>query len=92
MLRQHILIFGSVQGVGFRFFAMWNARQFGIRGWIRNRADGSVEIDAEGSEADLAHFTDAMKQGPEYAVVKSVEIENMTHFQNYTSFTIDLNG
>ena len=39
-------ILGDVQGVGFRFFAERRANQLGLRGWVRNRYDGAVEVDA----------------------------------------------
>ena len=53
MLRRHILFFGRVQGVGFRFYSVSKARQLGLTGWVRNLYDGSVEMEVQGTEAEM---------------------------------------
>jgi acylphosphatase len=45
---------GRVQGVGYRDACVRRARAVGIRGWVRNRSDGSVEMTLQGSPADVA--------------------------------------
>jgi acylphosphatase len=52
----HIFVHGLVQGVYFRAYTQKKALEFNIKGWVRNRKDGSVEIMAQGSEAQLKHF------------------------------------
>jgi acylphosphatase len=47
------LFFGRVQGVGFRYTTANLAREFGVRGYVRNRSDGSVELVAQGAGADV---------------------------------------
>jgi len=64
-----------VQGVGFRFFAERSARSLGVRGWVRNRADGSVESVAEGDEAAVAEYLARLHRGPSGSRVDAVEIE-----------------
>jgi hypothetical protein len=49
MHRLHAVVHGRVQGVGFRYFVMREARALGLSGWVRNQADGSVEVEAEGA-------------------------------------------
>ncbi|MFB4163701.1 acylphosphatase [Alteribacillus sp. JSM 102045] len=50
MVKQQIVVHGTVQGVGFRNFVQTEAKKLGIKGWVRNKADGSVEVAAEGEE------------------------------------------
>ena len=49
-VRKHIYFYGRVQGVGFRYYAVQKAGQLGLAGWVRNRYDGSVEMEVEGAE------------------------------------------
>ena len=51
-VRKHIYFYGRVQGVGFRYYAVQKAGQLGLAGWVRNRYDGSVEMEVEGAETD----------------------------------------
>jgi acylphosphatase len=65
-------ILGDVQGVGFRFFAEAHARRLRLQGYVRNRYDGAVEVEAEGDAADLDRFLDVLRQGPRAARVSEV--------------------
>lgn len=49
-VRKHILFYGRVQGVGFRYYAVQKANQLGLTGWVKNLYDGSVEMEVEGQE------------------------------------------
>jgi len=49
-------IVGDVQGVGFRYFAQSQARRLGLDGYVRNRYDGAVEVEAEGDATSLGPF------------------------------------
>ena len=71
-----LTITGRVQGVGYRIWAERAALQLGIRGWVRNRADGGVELHATGSEGAMAALLEACRQGPRAAVVTEVTIED----------------
>lgn len=53
MRRLDIIFFGQVQGVGFRWTASHAAREAGVTGWVRNEADGSVRLVAEGREEQI---------------------------------------
>ena len=63
---------GDVQGVGFRFFAMNRARALGLRGYVRNQRDGSVEVVAEGPRLQLEQLLAALRRGPIGAAVSEV--------------------
>jgi acylphosphatase len=69
----HALVRGRVQGVGFRWFVRERARELGIRGWVRNRGDGSVEVEAEGDLASLERLRVSLAEGPPGARVSSVD-------------------
>ena len=75
MERLHGLIHGEVQGVGFRYFLMREAQRLGLRGWVRNRDDGTVEFVAEGTRPDLERLKQAAEKGPRMARVDRVKAE-----------------
>lgn len=64
---------GRVQGVFFRQSTLQKARRLGLRGWVRNRADGAVEGVAAGSETALAALHEWLHRGPPQARVDAVE-------------------
>ena len=68
------VIGGRVQGVGFRYFAADAAAREGIVGWVRNLADGRVEIAAEGDVAAVDRFERAVRHGPSHARVDEVDV------------------
>ncbi len=47
-IRRHIIFYGRVQGVGFRYYSVRKARQLGLTGWVKNLVDGSVSMDVQG--------------------------------------------
>ena len=60
---RHFLVKGRVQGVGFRWFVQQEAAGIGLRGWVRNTADGHVEVVAAGDEAEIASLTASLRKG-----------------------------
>lgn len=88
MLHYHIIIRGGVQGVGFRYFTRESAFLYGVNGWVRNRADGSVEAEAEGEEAGVAGFIGALKRGSGYSDVESIDIQKIDGLSGYRTFDI----
>jgi acylphosphatase len=71
------LVAGRVQGVGYRYFVLRQAEALGVSGYARNRADGSVEVLAEGDLAVLADFEARLREGPSFAEVANVEREEV---------------
>jgi len=69
----HVRVSGTVQGVGFRWFVRERARRLGLSGWVRNNADGSVEVAAEGDEPQIELLRTELQKGPSGAFVKSIE-------------------
>jgi acylphosphatase len=70
---------GRVQGVGFRWFVLRQARQLGLVGWVRNRLDGSVEAVASGAEESLRIFEGSLRRGPAGAVVELLDVAEVPH-------------
>lgn len=67
------VVTGRVQGVGFRWFVVKQARALGIGGYVRNRTDGSVEVVADGDPAAIDELAGALGRGPPAARVAEVE-------------------
>lgn len=84
----HLLIGGEVQGVGFRWFVHAHAHRLGLVGFVRNRADGRVEVRAEGEHAQLESLIELCRQGPPYSGVEGVEVEWTPATGQYREFRI----
>jgi acylphosphatase len=82
-------ISGRVQGVGFRFFAERVANQLGIRGYVKNRWDGSVEVYAIGDEITLEEFKRHLAEGPRSARVSSIDESDEPVRKEYSTFMIE---
>ena len=67
-------VFGRVQGVGFRFFVWRRAEALGLDGWVRNRADGAVEVLAAGEAEQLEQLRAQLAAGPRWSRVDRVEV------------------
>ena len=75
MERLHAVVRGSVQGVGFRYFIQRKGQELGLRGWVRNNDDGTVELVAEGRRSELERLKMAAEEGPRMARVQRVEVQ-----------------
>jgi acylphosphatase len=67
-------IAGKVQGVGYRLWMTRTAARLGLRGWVRNRSDGSVEALVIGKPNDVAAIAEASRKGPVGAYVSEVTV------------------
>ena len=70
-----VVVTGRVQGVGYRAWIVRQARRLGLAGWVRNRADGSVELLAAGPPDALDALLEACRRGPPLARVEAVETQ-----------------
>jgi acylphosphatase len=86
---RHYLISGEVQGVGFRFFAQRVAAHHQVVGYVRNLADGRVEVFAEGTPEGIEGFKHDLAAGPRHARVEQVEELNLEPSGQYPSFRIE---
>ena len=71
----HIVVEGLVQGVGFRWFVARHAESLGLRGFVHNLYDGSVELEAEGERSLVEELIGLVKTGPRSAHVSNLRIE-----------------
>ena len=86
--RMHVLVRGNVQGVGFRYFVYQTGLNLNLKGWVRNRVNGEVEIFAEGSDDILEVFLREVSKGPQMARVENVRVEWQSNQDELPPFTI----
>lgn len=84
----HVVVHGYVQGVGFRYFASRRASSLGVRGYTRNRGDGSVEVVAQGTRSALENLLVALRQGPSAGEVDEVETTWREPAEHFSGFSI----
>jgi acylphosphatase len=84
----HATLRGRVQGVGYRAFVLARAREHGVHGEVRNAADGSVEVIAEGDVESLESFLADVREGPVHARVDLVDVRANDGKPRYRGFTI----
>ena len=88
---KRFLVSGSVQGVGFRYFAERVALRLGVTGYVKNLPDGSVEVYAVGKGAQLDALRSELGRGPRMARVDRVDENDAVMQPEYaSSFTIEL--
>jgi acylphosphatase len=87
IIHVNIVLEGRVQGVGFRETTKYVADQSGIKGWIRNEADGTVYLEAEGEQWELDSFIEWCNDGPDRARVDAIKVTN-GELKNFKDFVI----
>jgi acylphosphatase len=85
---QRAIVRGRVQGVGYRFFAERAAREIGVRGWVRNLPDGTVETLAVAEEDALRRYFDRLRKGPLGSRVDAVDVSEVAEPPQVSSFEI----
>lgn len=89
-MKRHVslVVTGRVQGVGFRAATVAAAADLDVRGWVANRSDGAVEIEAQGPAHRIAQFIAWCHHGPRWARVESVAVEERADDAEFAGFTI----
>ena len=77
---------GQVQGVGFRWFIVREARQLGLAGWVANAPDGSVRLEAEGERPSVERLLQLARHGPPGSRVDHVATAEMANGGNEPGF------
>lgn len=88
MRRVRAIISGRVQGVSYRASTADEARNLGLVGWVRNRSDGTVELEAEGTPENVAALLAWCKEGPPAARVDRVATEELVPTGADRSFAV----
>jgi len=86
---RRFVVRGRVQGVGFRWFVEREAHMLGVSGWVRNNADGSVEVLAMGTREQIMGLRSRLQQGPRAARVDAVEEKDAQPVAGLRSFRIE---
>ena len=80
---------GIVQGVGFRYSTLYQAKHLNLNGYVRNLADGSVEVIAEGKKEKIENFLLWLKKGPPGAYVQKLDYRYIPYKDLYRGFSIE---
>jgi acylphosphatase len=86
--RAVVLIYGKVQGVGYRFWTLKTANELGLHGTVKNLEDGRVEAIFEGDEDSIKHMLTKALKGPNLADVYNIDVEWDDVSSHFTDFTI----
>lgn len=86
--REHLLITGFVQRVGYRDFTRRMAHKYALNGWCRNLADGRVEALLCGAQADVLQCIEELKRGPQLARVKHIDRRLTDDATDYIEFEL----
>lgn len=89
MLKKQFVVYGIVQGVGFRYFTWKKATEIGLNGIVKNQRDGSVYILAEGSASQIDSFRDWLSHGPPSARVDRVEENDYSGAHSFGLFSVE---
>ena len=88
MKHWNIQVRGKVQKVFFRATTKAVADQLGVKGFVMNKPDGSVYIEAEGKTFGLESLLEFCQEGPEGAIVESVDYQEVDAFQGFKNFEV----
>jgi acylphosphatase len=89
MTAADIIVRGRVQGVGYRYFTIRQAENFGLTGFVRNLSDGQVAVFVEGEKELIGQFVKLLEKGPRFADVEKVEIIYSSYKAKFKKFTVD---
>ena len=88
MTTVHLIISGSVQGIGFRKWMKHQAKRLSLVGWVKNREDGAVESVVQGDDASIQQLTMMVHEGPPLAIVEGVLDEQMHDSVQFEEFIV----
>ena len=86
--RAQITVKGRVQGVGFRYFTLHEARKLGLTGTVKNLYNGDVKIQAEGDKSSIHALVKSLRVGPSMANVQDVIVDFEESKNEFTTFQI----
>ena len=84
-VRKHIYFSGRVQGVGFRYSAIYLARPLGLTGWVENLWDGRVEMEVQGDENAIAELLRGLRT-QRFIIIDDIEIRTIPLVEDERSF------
>jgi len=87
-MKAEITVQGVVQGVGYRFFVLNQARLYDVKGYVRNMSDGTVQVVAEGEKGIVKDFIERLRIGPLSAHVTGIEVKWEEKDSGFTEFRL----
>lgn len=87
-VRLHAIVRGRVQGVNFRYYTIETARRLGLKGWVANRRDGTVETVAEGDRDAVEDLLEFLHRGSPAARVQDVDAKWQTPTNEFEGFQV----
>ena len=85
MLRQRIVFYGWVQGVGFRYWARHAASMYGDTGWVRNDPDGTVTMEIQGTQEQIDQVIAAIKNG-RFISIDHMDVKSLPVIEDERAF------
>ena len=89
MVAYKIIVKGRVQGVGYRWFAVRQAEQLQVQGSVKNLYNGQVQVIVQGDSTAVNEYIALLRQGPAYAHVTDLEVQDIDVDHNLNKFTVD---
>lgn len=83
-----LIVYGRVQGVGFRYFANELAKTLKLTGWVMNCQDGTVELRIEGDRKTIKSFISELERGNQFSHVDRIESEELYRLGEYHDFSV----
>ena len=88
VVRKHIRVTGTVQGVNFRNTSKKCADELGLTGWVRNETDGSVEMEVQGTSSQIEELFDMISSRNSYVNIESIEAEIIPIIEDDEGFVV----
>lgn len=86
-IRQHLKVYGSVQGVGFRYRAKYAASSIGVTGWVHNEWDGTVEMEVQGTLEQINQMLKTINSSP-YIRIEEIRRKNIPPEEHENGFHV----
>lgn len=88
MIRRHYRFSGRVQGVGFRYRAQYAAQHLGLTGWVENNWDGTVELEAQGSEEAVGRLVPTLTATSRWIMIDEMQVHAVPLVEGERSFRV----
>ena len=87
-MKAEVIVQGVVQGVGYRFFVLNQARLYNVKGYVKNMPDGTVQVVAEGDKGIVKDFIERLRIGPLSAHVTGIDVKWDEKDLGFTEFRL----
>ena len=88
LVRVHVIVHGTVQGVAFRAYTQHQAQRLNLHGWVKNLPTGQVETEVEGERGAVKTFLGCIEKGPPLAHVMKIDLDWIPVIHDVSPFCI----